>query len=173
MRRPPLAVVLSWLLVSACATSATGSGSRRASFEARKPRPPDCDFEVFEAREPPRPYRVLGTLPFESNAWVGAKGRKEALRPTACKAGADAVLLPHPSSRWLKLGSNSHEVREYEARFLLYTDVPDPEAPPPEPPPPEPPPGTVLIPAPEWVEGTWGTSTTRVEEPGASPAPSR
>lgn len=85
------------------------------------------------------------------------------LRETACRAGAQVVLLSRPHERWL----GKENIRSYDARFAVYTDVP----PPPEiqaereaarePPPPPPIPGTWVIPSSEWTQDAEGTSVTR------------
>lgn len=124
----------------------------------------ECDFDVFEEdQEPRRPFEVLGTLPFDGNLWLGEKGRKEVLRDTACKAGADVVLL----SRFYERTVGSERIRSYDVRFAVYTDVP----PPPEvqaeraaantPPPPPRSPDTVVIPSSEWTEDSEGTAVIR------------
>lgn len=113
-----LALVLG-ATVSACATSR----ARSSAFKPWPSKPPQCEFEVFEEDfEPPRPYAVLGSLDFNANQWLGEKGRKEVLSETACKAGADAVLLSRPYEH--KFGRET--IRSYEARFVVYTDVPPP-----------------------------------------------
>ena len=137
-------------------------------FEARPSKPPDCDFEVHEEREPPRPYRQIGVLPFTTNAWMSAAARKRALRETACEAGADAVLLPRPEVRWMSLGSKqSEELREYQARFVIWTEGASPEAAAsPESAPATPEPGVLVVPAgPEWPGETEGTSTRYAPPP--------
>lgn len=154
------------LVLGACAS--TSAPKKYSAFAVRPSKPEDCDFELFEEREPPRPYTVLGTLPFSANVWLGEKGRKEALQPTACKAGADAVLLPHPTVRRMNLGSgHAEELREYEARFVAWADVPAPPEPQAETPtPPKPSPGTVVVPAPSW-EDSEGTAVHHPPEPSA------
>jgi hypothetical protein len=151
-------VLAAGALVSACATP----GAKREPLKFKKwpSKPPDCQFDVFEEDfEPQRPYDVLGTLPFDGNQWLGEKGRKEVLRETACKAGADAVLLSRPYERSL----GKQLIRSYDVRFAVYTDVP----PPPEvqaeraeankPPPPRSP-DTVVIPSSEWTEDVEGAA---------------
>jgi hypothetical protein len=136
-------------------------------FKKWPSKPVDCDFDIFEEDfEPQRPYEVLGTLPFDGNQWLGEKGRKEVLRETACRAGADVVMLSRPYERWL----GKENIRSYDARFAVYTDVPPPpevqaerEAANKPPPPPPPIPGTVVIPASEWTEDTEGTAIIRQE----------
>lgn len=134
-------------------------------FKKWPSKPAECDFDVFEEDlEPQRPFEVLGTLPFDGNEWLGEKGRKEALRGTACKAGADVVLL----SRSYERRVGRERIRSYDVRFAVYTDVP----PPPEvqaeraaantpPPPPPSEPGTVVIPSSEWTEDSEGTAVIR------------
>jgi hypothetical protein len=160
--RTLITAVLSCAGLGACVTSPGGDAARtQHAFEAREPRPADCDFEVFEEREPPRPYRVLGTLPFSSNAWMSEAARKEALRGTACGAGADAVLLPRPSVRKMNLGNRqAEELREYEARFVIWTDGSTPEAAESQQSPQAQEPGALVVPSgPEWPGETEGTST--------------
>src|SRR5690242_7171960 len=94
----PCLVLLVGVFASACATS---SAKREPSqFKKWPSKPPDCEFDVFEAdiepSEPSRPYEVLGTLALDGNQWMGQEGRKEVLRQTACTAGADVVLLSRP-----------------------------------------------------------------------------
>jgi hypothetical protein len=133
-------------------------------FKKWPSKPADCDFDVLEEDlEPQRPFEVLGTLPFDGNQWLGEKGRKEVLRETACKAGADVVMLSRAYER--RLGTE--QLRSYDVRFAVYTDVP----PPPEvqaeraaanaPPPPPRTPGTVVIPSSEWTEDSEGTAVIR------------
>lgn len=120
------AVVVSVVAVvgaSACASTPVRveevKAPREAHFVKRPAKPRDCAFEVFEApREPGRPYEVLGTLPVDTNMWLGAKGRKTLLRDTTCRAGADAVLLSRPSERMM----GNTQMREYVAVFIAYTD---------------------------------------------------
>lgn len=175
--RTLLLVVPSLVGLGACATApapapeptpepAPQLARTRHRFEARPPKPVDCDFEVFEEREPERPYRQIGVLPFTTNAWLSKAGRKRALRETACESGADAVLLPSPVMRRMKLGvGTDEEVREYAAAFVIWTDVPgsEPILSESEPPPP-PEPGVLVVPAgQEWPGDTYGTSTTTRE----------
>jgi hypothetical protein len=169
MRTDLRLLLLLALWVAPACVSGTGA---RSAFTPWPSKPPDCPFEVFEEREPPRPYEALGALSFDSNPWLGEKGRKEALRETACRSGADAVLLSRPSER--KVGTE--RVRTYEARFVVYTDVP----PPPEvqaaraaasqPPPPPPPSDAVVVPAPDWMQDVEGTVIT---QPAAEPSSPR
>ncbi len=155
-------VLLCALALSACAHSPPEKEPTRHTFVKRPAKAPGCDFEVFEEREPPRPYGVLGVVPVRTNEWVGVRGRKQMLADTACKAGADAVLLPRPTERLL----GKERVRDYDATFIAWTDVPAPRAEdeelPPLPvnhgPPPSPEEGYILVPVgPEWPEDTIGT----------------
>ena len=142
-----------------------GAKREPSQFKKWPSKPPDCDFELFEEDlEPSRPYEVLGSLTLDGNQWMGLEGRKEVLRGTACKAGADAVLLSRPFER----GLGKQRIRSYDVRFTVYTDVP----PPPEiqaerdaakapPPPPQRSPDTVVIPTPSWEEDVEGTSVTQ------------
>jgi hypothetical protein len=154
-------VLVAGALASACATSP----AQRSAFKKWPSKSPRCEFDLFEENfEPPRPYDVLGSLSFDGNQWLGEEGRKEVLRETACKAGADVVLLSPAYER--RLGQEL--IRSYDARFAVYTDVP----PPPEvqaerdaanAPPPPPPPGTVVVPSSPWTEDVEGTSVTRTQ----------
>jgi hypothetical protein len=152
-------VVLCALALSACAHSPPEKRADPGTWLRRPAKAPGCDFELFEEREPPRPYGVLGVVPLRTNEWVGAQGRKQMLADAACKAGADAVLLPRPTERLLV----NERVRDYEALLVTYTDVPAPrmedeEAPPP--PPVEE--GTIVIPVgPDWPGESVGTQETR------------
>ncbi len=158
----PRFVLFCALALSACAHSPPEKAAGPSTFVKRPARAPDCDFEVFEEREPPRPYGVLGRLPMSTNEWTGARGRKALLADTVCRAGADAVILPRPVERRLA----KELVRDYEAVFIAWTDVPTPraedEALPPLPvnhgPPPSPEEGYILVPVgPEWPGDTIGT----------------
>ncbi|RJS21784.1 hypothetical protein DRW03_15695 [Corallococcus sp. H22C18031201] len=131
---PWMGVLLLGAGALACATAAP-TPAREFVFTSRPPRASGCEFEVWEEREPPRPFTVVGGLPFTANEWLGLKGRKDALRETVCESGADAVLLGRPAERRLGRGA----AREYQAWFIAYTDVPPP--PPPEAPAPETPEG--------------------------------
>ncbi|WP_375768619.1 hypothetical protein NR798_44225 [Archangium gephyra] len=156
----PCLVLLVGALASACAMP--GAKREPSHFKKWSSKPPECDFELFEEDfEPSRPYEVLGSLTFDGNEWLGAEGRKEVLRGTACKAGADAVLLSRPFER----GVGKHLIRSYDVRFAVYTDVP----PPPEvqaerdaahtpPPPPPRAPDAVEVPTPAWEQDVEGTA---------------
>jgi hypothetical protein len=155
-------VLLCALALSACAHSPPEKEPVRSTFVKRPAKAPGCDFEVFEERQPPRPYGVLGVLPMRTNEWLGPRGRKALLADTVCSAGADAVLLPRPTERLLV----KELVRDYEAVFIAWTDVPAPRAEdeelPPLPvnygPPPSPEEGYILVPVgPEWPGDTIGT----------------
>ncbi|NTX11054.1 hypothetical protein HUA76_09675 [Myxococcus sp. CA056] len=153
--------------MSACATSAQVALEAHPVSVQRPAREPGCAFEVFEEREPPRPYAELGTLAVTGNEYLGAQGRKELLQETACLMGADAVLLPRPLERKVAGGQR---VREYEARFVAWTDVPARVASSDEPPPlhQRPPPtaqeGYLIIPVdPEWTGESVGTVEREVK----------
>jgi hypothetical protein len=159
--REPCLVLLVGVLASACAMP----GAKRESSQFKKwpSKPPDCDFDVFEEdvepSVPSRPYEVLGSLALDGNQWMGQEGRKEALRGTACQAGADVVLLSRPFER----GFGKQVIRSYDVRFAVYTDVPPPpevqaerEAAREKPPPRSP--DTVLVPSPAWEEDVEGTA---------------
>lgn len=166
VRPAVLLTVLAALGVSACASTPPPPSPVHAppdthAFVKRPAKPKGCDFAVFEAREPPRPYTVLGTVPLSTNEWLGAKGRKKLLGDTACRSGADAVLLPQPSERQV----GQQYVREYTAVFVAYTDVPAPVSPAKALPPHGEPPGedVILVPIGEEVLGdTEGTMTRPV-----------
>lgn len=143
-------------------------GDRRESsqFKAWPSKPPGCDFELFEEDfEPSRPYEVLGSLTFDGNQWMNREGRKEVLRETACKAGADVVLLSRPVERVF----GKQRIRSYDVRFAVYTDVPPPPevqakrdaaAPTPSPARSS---DTVVIPSPAWNDDVEGTTVIRKE----------
>jgi hypothetical protein len=155
-------VLLCALALSACAHSPPEKAAVSSTFVKRPSKAPGCDFEVFEEREPPRPYGVLGKLPMRTNEWTGVRGRKALLADSVCRAGADAVILPRPVERRLV----NERVRDYEALFIVWTDVAAPRAEdeelPPLPvnhgPPPSPEDGYILVPVgPEWPGDTIGT----------------
>ncbi|MFP2931812.1 hypothetical protein ACLESO_42890 [Pyxidicoccus sp. 3LG] len=136
MRLPLVLSVLAVVGASACASRpevpdepevsvARAEPRPRHPFVKRPSKPKDCAFEVFEAREPERPYVVLGKLPVEANVWLGTRGRKALLRKTACRSGSDAVLLPPPTERTV----GDIQVREYTAVFIAFTDGAAPAAP--------------------------------------------
>ncbi|OJT19299.1 hypothetical protein BO221_38125 [Archangium sp. Cb G35] len=158
-------VLLVGAFASACATP--GATREPAEFKKWPSKPEGCAFDFFEEgvepSEPSRPYEVLGTLTLDGNQWMGQVGRVEALRETACKAGADAVLLSRPFER----GFGKQVIRSYDVRFAVYTDVPPPpevqaerEAAREKPPPPRSP-DTVLVPAPSWTEDVEGTAVIK------------
>lgn len=159
-------VLLCVLSLGACASPEVRAPEPHA-FEKRPPRPQGCDFDLFEDRTPPRPYVVLGTLPVQTNEWLGAKQRKALLGKTVCEAGADAVLLQRPEERAMA----RVRLREYTALFLAYTDVPapvDPDAVPPAPPPPG---DGYTIPVSEELLGDTRGNVVRTQE--AAPEPGR
>lgn len=158
--------------VSACATSRQVAPEVTPIPVQRLAREPGCAFEVFEEREPPRPYAELGTLAVTGNEYLGKQGRKELLQETACLMGADAVLLPRPTERKVAGGQR---VREYEARFVAWTDVPARVAASEEPPPlqqrapPTAEDGYLVIPVdPEWTGESIGTSVREVKPADAA-----
>ncbi|MFY1829524.1 hypothetical protein ACN47A_26660 [Myxococcus fulvus] len=159
-RRPLSLCLFAVVLGSACASSPQAVLSRPRDSVTRPAKAPGCAFEVFEQREPPRPYAEVGTLAMTTNEYLGEQGRKELLQETACLMGADAVLLPRPAERKLAGGQR---VREFEARFIAWTDVPAPVAG--DPPPLDERParraedGYLLIPVdPEWTGESIGTA---------------
>ncbi|MFY2559066.1 hypothetical protein ACN469_15655 [Corallococcus terminator] len=160
--------------VSACATSQQVALEGPTLGVQRPAREAGCAFEVFEEREPPRPYAELGTLAVTGNEYLDKQGRKELLQETACLMGADAVLLPRPAERKVAGGQR---VREYEARFVAWTDVPARVSASDEPPPlhQRPPPtaeeGYLIIPVdPEWTGESIGTVVREVK-PAADAKP--
>nr|BDT38234.1 hypothetical protein MFMH1_79030 [Myxococcus sp. MH1] len=123
-RRPLSMCLFAAVLGAACASSPQTVVSRPQASVTRPAKAPGCAFEVFEQGEPSRPYAEVGTLSMTTNEYLGEEGRKELLQETVCLMGADAVLLPHPAERKLAGGQR---VREFEARFISWTDVPAPE----------------------------------------------
>lgn len=103
------------VLAGACATSGQLHDDRL--FLERPPKPEGCEFEVYEQREPPRKYEVIGTLHLTDNERLGERGRKGLLAETVCKAGADAVILSRPVERTSAAG----RVRDYEAQFISFS----------------------------------------------------
>lgn len=163
-RRPLSMCLFAAVLGSACATSPRTVVSRPLASVTRPAKAPGCAFEVFEQGEPPRPYAEVGTLSMTTNEYLGEEGRKELLQETVCLMGADAVLLPHPAERKLAGGQR---VREFEARFIAWTDVPAPEVG--DPPPLDDRPvrgaedGYLIIPVdPEWTGESIGTAVREV-----------
>jgi hypothetical protein len=141
----------------ACATSGQTRDIRL--FAERPPKSPDCEFEVYEQREPPHEYEVIGTLNLTGNQWLGARGRKNLLRETVCQAGADAVILLSPVERKSAAGGT---VRDYEAQFISFAPGALEPAPLPERPPAEP--GAIIVPrGMEWPEETLGEATRKWE----------
>ncbi len=173
--RPVLLSVLLVVAASGVAACASAPPPVKVSppktlhpFVMRPAKAPGCDFEVFEQREPLRPYGVLGRLPMRANEWLGPQGRKRLLQETVCSAGADAVILPRPAERLVV----NERVRDYEAIFIAYTDVPAPRVEdaelPPLPlnygPPPSPEDGYIIVPVgPEWPGDTIGTEVRTLE----------
>ncbi|MCP3140002.1 hypothetical protein [Pyxidicoccus xibeiensis] len=126
-------LLLAVLSLSACAARPRAPEVEQASrqefpFVRLPSKPRDCAFEVFEERQPPRPYTVVGVLPVSVNMWLSPKRRKALLRDTACRSGSDAVLLPKPAERTV----GDIQVREYQAVFVAWSDgsAPVVEAPP-------------------------------------------
>jgi hypothetical protein len=141
---------------AACATSGQTRDIRL--FAERPPKSPDCEFEVYEQREPPHEYEVIGTLNLTGNEWLGAKGRKNVLRDTVCQAGADAVILLRPVERKSAAGV----VRDYEAQFISFAPGALEPAALPELPPAEH--GAVIAPrGMEWPEESMGQATRKWE----------
>jgi len=151
-----LSLVSAAMLSGACATS--GQLHEVRLFAERPPKPADCQFEVYEQREPPQEYEVIGTLSLTGNEWLGASGRKAMLSDTVCKAGADAVILSRPVERKSAAG----RIQEYEAQFVSFSagalepaalpDRPEAEA------------GAIVVPSGmEWPEEAVGQSTRKWE----------
>ena len=151
------------MFAGACATSGQVHDVRL--FAERPPKPDDCEFDVYEQREPPREYEVIGTLNLTGNEWLGKSGRKSLLAETACRAGADAVILSSPAERKSSVGI----VRDYEAQFISFT--PGVTEPAPLPDKPAAAPGAIVAPkGMEWPEESVGEST-RKWEPKKAPPP--
>ncbi|WP_224244903.1 hypothetical protein [Hyalangium gracile] len=139
---------------------ATSSGQLRdiRLFQERPSKPEGCEFDVYEQREPPREYEVIGTLGLTDNEWMGVGGRKEMLSETVCRAGADAVILSSPAERKTAAG----RVREYEAQFVSFSPGATEPAALPDLPPAET--GAILVPrGMEWPEEAMGEATRKWE----------
>jgi len=150
---------------AACATSGQTRDIRL--FAERPPKSPDCEFEVYEQREPPHEYEVIGTLNLTGNQWLGERGRKDLLRETVCQAGADAVILLRPVERTGAAGT----VRDYEAQFVSFAPGALEPAALPDLPPAEP--GAIVAPrGAEWPEETMGQAT-RTWEPKKAAQPKK
>lgn len=153
-----LSLLCAAVLAGACATSGQVRDIRL--FTERPPKPSGCEFEVYEQREPPHEYEVIGTLNLTGNVFVGEGARKEMLSGTVCQAGADAVILSSPTERKGPTG----RVREFEAQFISFAPGALEPAALPDLPPAEP--GTGVIIAPrgmEWPEETMGEATRKWE----------
>jgi hypothetical protein len=161
-----LSLTAAALLSGACATT-SGQLQDVRLFAERPPKPADCDFEVYEQREPPQEYEVIGSLSLTGNEWQGAKGRKELLHDTVCQSGADAVILSRPVERKSAAG----RVYEYEAQFVSFSaGVLEPAALPDKPAAED---GAIVVPSGmEWPEEAVGEST-RKWEPKKTPPPSK
>jgi hypothetical protein len=147
----------------ACATSGQLHDVRL--FAERPPKPADCQFEVYEQREPPQEYEVIGTLNITGNEWLGSSGRKSLLKETVCQSGADAVILSRPMERKGAAG----RIQEYEAQFVSFSagalepaalpDRPEAEA------------GAIVVPASmDWPEEAVGQSTRKWEPQKGEPS---
>lgn len=153
------------VFAGACATSGQLHDVRL--FQVRPPKPDGCEFEVYEQREPSQEYEVIGTLNLTGNEWLGKSGRKGLLAETACRAGADAVILSNPVERKSAVG----RVRDYEAQFISFS--PGSTEPPPLPDLPPASPGAIIAPkGMEWPEESVGEST-RTWEPKKVEPPSK
>lgn len=150
-------------LSGACATS--GQLHDMRLFAERPPKPADCQFEVYEQREPPQEYEVIGLLSLTGNEWQGAKGRKALLRDTVCQSGADAVILSRPVERKGSAG----RIYEYEAQFVSFSPgVLEPAALPDKPAAED---GAIVVPSGmEWPEESIGESTRKWEPKKTPPA---
>ena len=158
-----LPVLCMGLFAGACATSAQLHDVR--FFQQRPPKPEGCNFELYEEREPPREYEVIGTLGLTGNEWLGTSGRKKLLSDTVCRAGADAVILMHPTER---KGPTGHDLREYEAQFIAFSPGSTEPAALPEQPAAAP--GAITAPrGMEWPEESVGESTRKWEPKKAQP----
>jgi len=151
-----LSLVSAAVLSGACATSGQLQDIRL--FAERPPKPDDCQFEVYEQREPPQEYEVIGTLNLTGNEWLAASGRKALLSETVCRSGADAVILSRPVERKGATG----RIREFDAQFISFSpgvlepaalpDRPAAEA------------GAIVVPSGmEWPEEAVGESTRKWE----------
>lgn len=160
-----LSLVATAALSGACATS--GQLHDMRLFAERPPKPADCQFEVYEQREPPQEYEVIGSLSLTGNEWQGAKARKELLQDTVCQSGADAVILSRPVERKGAAG----RIYEYEAQFVSFSPgVLEPAALPDKPAAED---GAIVVPSGmEWPEEAVGEST-RKWEPKKTPPPSK
>ncbi len=154
---PILPLVCAAVCAGACATSGQARDIRL--FAERPPKSPDCEFEVYEQREPPHEYEVIGTLNLTGNQWLGARGRKKLLSETVCQAGADAVILSRPTERKSATGGT---MLDYEARFVSFAPGSLEPAALPELPPAEP--GAIVAPrGMEWPEEAVGEASRKWE----------
>ncbi len=153
------------VFAGACATSGQVRDIRL--FAERPPKPADCEFEVYEQREPPQEYEVIGSLSLTGNEWLAASGRKKLLHDTVCQSGADAVILSRPVERKGATG----RMYEYEAQFVSFS--PGALEPAPLPDKPEAEAGAIIVPSGmEWPEEAVGEST-RKWEPKKTPPSSK
>jgi hypothetical protein len=151
-----LGLLCAGVFAGACAT--TGQLHDIRLFQSRPPKPPGCEFDVYEQREPPRDYEVIGTLNLSDNEWMGDSGRKKLLAETVCQAGADGVILSSPVERKSAAG----RVREREAQFISFSLGSNEPAALPGRPAAEP--GAIVVPrGMEWPEESVGESTRKVE----------
>ncbi|WP_224362688.1 hypothetical protein [Hyalangium versicolor] len=158
----PFFLLCAGVFAVACATS--GQLRELRLFQERPSKPEGCEFEVYEQREPPQEYEVIGTLGLTDNEWMGAAGRKQMLSETVCRAGADAVILSSPVERKSAAG----RLRDYEAQFISFAlGATEPAALPGQPPAE---PGAIIVPrGMEWPEESMGESTRKWEPEKAEP----
>jgi hypothetical protein len=156
--RPIRALLLLCVGVFAGACASSGQLREVRLFQERAPKPEGCEFEIYEQREPPREYEVIGTLGLTDNSWMGTAARKKMLSEMVCQAGADGVILSHPVER--KSATTQGAVRDYEAQFISFQPGATEPAPLPELPPAEP--GAIIAPkGMEWPEEAVGESTRK------------
>jgi hypothetical protein len=158
-----LSLVAAAVLSGACATSGQLQDVRL--FAQRPAKPADCQFEIYEQREPPQEYEVIGSLSLTGNEWQGAGGRKALLHDTVCQSGADAVILSRPVERQSAAG----RVYEYQAQFVSFAPgALEPAALPDKPPAED---GAIVVPSGmEWPEEAVGQATRKWEPQKAEPS---
>jgi hypothetical protein len=146
------------MFAGACASSGQLRDVRL--FQERPPRPEGCEFELYEQREPPQEYEVIGTLGLTDNSWMGKSDRKKMLSEMVCQAGADGVILSRPVER--RSAATKGAVRDYEAQFISFQPGATEPAPLPDLPPAEA--GAIIVPnGMEWPEEAVGESTRKWE----------
>lgn len=82
---------LTWLVVAAgcthVAVTDAGAGIRG------EPRPDDCGIAFFRTKLPERSYDELAALHWQGSNLSSAVAAQEGLRVSACRLGADAVIV--------------------------------------------------------------------------------